>query len=151
MGQVMKSPYWIKALSHDIPTIRKLFGHIIGLTQSPETVVNSPLNDVFFNNNASLILFANPKAQEATYIDALKLTRAEFRLIQGHAADSRMALYKQDNEAIFCHWDLSSIRQELAVLSGNVNSVRRVDALRLQYGSKARHWLPRFLEETACY
>lgn len=149
MWQVMKSPYWIKALDHDLPTIRKLFGHIIGMTQSPETIVNSPINDVFLNNNATLVLFANPKAQEKIYIDALKVTPAEYSLIKSHAADSRLVLYKQDNESIFCDVNLSAIHHELPVLSGNVNSVRVVDALREQLGLQAAHWLPTFLQRGA--
>ena len=149
MWQVMKSPYWIKALEHDLPTIRKLFGHIIGMTQSPETIVNSPINDVFLNNNATLVLFANPKAQEKIYIEALKVTPAEYNLIKSNAADSRLVLYKQDNESIFCDVNLSAIHNELPVLSGNVNSVRTVDALREQLGHQAAHWLPTFLQRGA--
>lgn len=146
MWQVMKSPYWMKALEHDLPTIRKLFGHIIGLTQSPETIVNSPIHDVFINNNATLVLFANPKAQENIYIKALKLTPQEFTLIKSHAADSRKILYKQDNESIFCDVNLRAIRDELPVLSGNVNSIREMEQLRNQLGEKAASWLPAFLQ-----
>jgi type IV secretion system protein VirB4 len=150
MWQVMKSPYWMKALEHDLPTIRKLFGHIIGLTQSPETIVNSPINDVFLNNNATLVLFANPKAQENIYIKALKVTPQEFNLIKTHAADSRTLLYKQDNESIFCDVNLRAIRDELPVLSGNVNSIREVERLRQQLGYKASDWLPTFLKRSEC-
>ncbi len=146
MWQVMKSPYWIKALVHDLPTIRKLFGHIVGLTQSPETIVNSPINDVFLNNNATLVLFANPKAEANVYIDALHITPAEYHLIKSHAADSRMVLYKQENDSIFCDVNLNAIRDELPVLSANVNSVRLVETLREQLGKTAACWLPTFLE-----
>lgn len=150
MWQVMKSPYWIKALDHDLPTIRKLFGHIIGLTQSPETVANSPINDVLLNNNASLILFANPKAQDSVYMDTFKITPRELDLIKSHASDSRMALYKQDNESIFCHIDLSAIADELRILSGNVNSVRVMDEVRSEFGESPHLWLTPFLDRSQC-
>jgi type IV secretion system protein VirB4 len=147
MWQVMKDPYWEKELEHYLPTIRKLFGHIVGMTQSPETIVNSRINHVLLNNNASLVLFTNPKANKEIYIDELKLTSAEFKLIQSHASNSRLVLYKQDHESIFCNLDLSAIRHEMPVLSGNVNSNREVDSLRQQLGTQAKDWLPTFLEQ----
>ena len=86
---------------------------------------------------------------EKIYIEALKVTPAEYSLIKSHAADSRLVLYKQDNESIFCDVNLSAVHHELPVLSGNVNSVRTVDKLREQLGSQAAYWLPTFLQRGA--
>jgi type IV secretion system protein VirB4 len=145
MWQVLKSPYWESALVHYLPTIRKLFGHIIGLTQSPETIVNSPIRDVMLNNVANLVLFANPKASDAVYMDALQLTPQEFKLIQSNSPESRLVLYKQENESIWCHLDLSAVADELYVLSGNVNTVRFMDSLRAELGTSPERWLPTFI------
>lgn len=150
MWQVMKQPFWEKALEHYLPTIRKLFGHIVGMTQSPQTIANSPINHVLLDNHASLVLFTNPAAKPAVYKEELHLTDAEYRLIVSHATDSRKLLYKQNHESIFCDIDFSTIKKELRVLSGNINSVKQVDALRARLGSAACDWLPAFLEETSC-
>jgi type IV secretion system protein VirB4 len=150
MWSSLKEPFWKEALEHYVPTIRKLFGHIIGLTQSPESIINSPINHVLLNNISFLAIFANPSAKEEIYINALNLTPTEFKLIKSHAADSRILLYKQEKESIICHIDLSAIRDELPVLSGNVNSVRKVDELRRQLGTDAKDWLPVFLEQSKC-
>ena len=146
MWQVLKSPYWVSALEDYLPTIRKMFGHIIGLTQSPETVVNSPIRDVMLNNVANLVLFANPKALKDVYMDALQLSSQEFHLIQSYSPESRLVLYKQENESIWCHLDLSAISDELHVLSGNTNSVRLMDALRDELGTAPQNWLPTFMK-----
>jgi type IV secretion system protein VirB4 len=150
MWGALKEPFWEKALEHYVPTIRKLFGQIIGLTQSPESIMNSPINHVFLNNLAFLAIFANPSAKEEVYIKELNLKPTEFKLVQSHASDSRILLYKQDHESILCHIDLSAIKEELPVLSGNVNSVRQVDELRLRLGLDAKDWLPVFLEQNRC-
>lgn len=150
MWSALKAPFWKEALEHYVPTIRKLFGHIIGLTQSPDSIINSPITHVLLDNISFLAIFANPSAKEKIYINELNLTPTEFNLIQSHAADSRILLYKQEKESILCHVDLSAIREELPVLSGNINSVRIVDELRARLGTDAKDWLPAFLEHTRC-
>lgn len=150
MWQALKAPFWSEVLEHYVPTIRKLYGHIVGLTQSPESIVNSPINHVLLNNLATLIVFTNPSADKQVYINELHLTPAEYHLVRSHPANSRLMLYKQEHESILCHVDLSGISNELSVLSGNVISVRQVDALRLQVGKEADQWLPVFLEQNKC-
>lgn len=150
MWSALKEPFWKEALEQYVPTIRKLFGHMVGLTQSPQSLINSPITHVLLDNNAFLAIFSNPSAKEEVYIDALNLTPTEFKLIKSHAADSRFLLYKQENESIFCHVDLSAIQDELPVLSGNVNSVKRVNELRSRLGTDAEQWLPTFLEKSQC-
>ncbi|WP_058535365.1 VirB4 family type IV secretion/conjugal transfer ATPase [Legionella saoudiensis] len=150
MWQALKAPFWRDVLEHYVPTIRKLYGHMVGLTQSPESIVNSPINHILLNNLATLIVFPNPSADEQVYVDELHLTSAEYRLVRSYPANSRLILYKQEQESILCHVDFSAIRNELAVLSGNVNSVREVDGLRQRLGKKAANWLPVFLEQNEC-
>ena len=79
-------------------------------------------------------------------MDALQLSSQEFHLIQSYSPESRLVLYKQENESIWCHLDLSAISDELHVLSGNTNSVRLMDALRDELGTAPQNWLPTFMK-----
>ncbi|MGC1183150.1 VirB4 family type IV secretion/conjugal transfer ATPase [Legionella sp.] len=150
MWQALKAPFWSEVLEHYVPTIRKLYGHIVGLTQSPESIVNSPINHILLNNLASLIVFTNPSANKQVYVNELHLTPAEYHIVRSYPANARLMLYKQEQESILCHVDFSAIRNELSVLSGNVNSVRRMDELRQLMGRDAANWLPVFLEQNKC-
>ena len=147
MWKALKIPFWEKALGDYLPTIRKLYGHIVGMTQSPDSLINSPINHVFLDNNATLALFANPQASKAVYQGALGLSSSEFNWIKSNQSDSRLLLYKQGTDSLVCNVDLSCIQEKLAILSGNTRSVARMEALRARLGDDARIWVPAFLEE----
>jgi type IV secretion system protein VirB4 len=62
--QVFRSPFWVSLLDDWLPTIRKANGHIVFLTQSPQTVINSSISATVLDNVATTILFPNPKADK---------------------------------------------------------------------------------------
>lgn len=147
--QVLDDPFWEIYLKSGLPTIRKLNGHFVFMTQSPATVVNSALRSTLIDNAATLIYFPNPQADEQVYIDVLKLTQAEYQTIRNNSPDSRLFLYKQGHESMLCKLDLQELRDELRVFSGNKKSVRLLDDILQETGTdNPESWLPVFLERS---
>ncbi|MCW8452969.1 VirB4 family type IV secretion/conjugal transfer ATPase [Fluoribacter dumoffii] len=147
--QLFASPFWEKTLREWLPTIRKKNGHFIFDTQSPQTIINSPIRHIVLDNLATLIVFPNPRAERETYVDALKLTESEFEAIKESTPESRIFLYKQEHESMLCRLDLSDLKEYIRVLSANTTSVKLVDELIEEYGSHPDHWLSAFFERSA--
>lgn len=146
--QVFKSPFWVNLLADWLPTIRKANGHVVFMTQSPQTVVNSSISPTVLDNAATIILFPNPKADRKTYIDHLLLSEQEYQTVLTTQPGSRLFLYKQDQESILCKLDLSPLADEVRVLSGNEKSVELLDALIEEVGHDPDVWLPHFIERS---
>lgn len=147
--QVFNSPFWVKLLRDWLPTIRKKNGHFIFMTQSPQTVIDSEISPVILDNIATMALFPNNLASRTTYIDHLKLSEAEYQTLIQNTPESRLFLYKQENNAILCKLDLNSLSDEIRVLSGNEKSVRLLDDILKEVGDNPDIWLPVFLERSA--
>ncbi|MHA3320889.1 VirB4 family type IV secretion/conjugal transfer ATPase [Legionella pneumophila] len=147
--QLLASPFWEKTLREWLPTIRKKNGHFIFDTQSPQSIINSPIRHIVLDNLATLIVFPNPRAEKETYIDALKLTESEFEAIKESTPESRLFLYKQEHESLLCRLDLSELSDFIRVLSGNTRSVLLLDELMNELGTEPKAWLPSFFERSA--
>jgi type IV secretion system protein VirB4 len=146
--QILGSPYWKKALSEWLPTIRKKNAHVIMMTQSPQTILESSIHAQIMDNKATLILFPNPSAQEGIYCNELKLNFAEFQAIANNHPNSRLFLYKQEDESILCKLDLSALKEELRVLSATEKSNRLLDSLIIEKGANPTDWLPDYIERS---
>ena len=95
-----------------------------------------------------MIVFPNALAESDTYINHLKLTETQFQAIKDSTAESRIFLYKQENEAMLCKLDLSALSDLIRVLSGNVKSVCLLDSIMAEVGSNPDVWLPIFLDRS---
>ncbi|HAT8326757.1 TPA: VirB4 family type IV secretion/conjugal transfer ATPase [Legionella pneumophila] len=147
--QLFASPFWEKTLREWLPTIRKKNGHFIFDTQSPNTIINSPIKHIVLDNLATLIVFPNPRAEQEVYMDALKLTQSEFEAVKEAIPESRLFLYKQEHESLLCRLDLSDLKDYIRVLSANTQSVKLLDELMNELGEDPKHWLPVFFERSA--
>ena len=143
--QLFASPFWEKCLKEWLPTIRKKNGHFIFMTQSAKTITTSSISHVVLDNLATMIVFPNPLADRDTYIEHLKLTESQYLAIKDNTPESRIFLYKQDNEAMLCKLDLSEFSDYIRVLSGNTQSVKLLDGIMEEVGQEPSDWLPVFL------
>lgn len=143
--QLFASPFWEKCLKEWLPTIRKKNGHFIFMTQSAKTVTHSAIQHVVLDNLATMIVFPNPLADRETYIEQLKLTESQFLAIQENSPESRVFLYKQEQDAMLCKLDLSGLNDYIRVLSGNTRSVKWLDEVISQVGNSPDDWLPIFM------
>lgn len=147
--QLFASPFWEKCLKEWLPTIRKKNGHFIFMTQSPKTVITSAIQHVVLDNLATMLVFPNAIADIDTYINHLKLTETQFQAIKDSTSESRVFLYKQDNDAMLCKLDLSEMPDLIGVLSGNVKSIRLLNSIMEASGTNPNIWLPIFLERNS--
>lgn len=148
MWQVLRTPYWRGWLEERLPSIRKDAGHIIGMTQSPKTIVNSPISAELLDNMATLILFPNPKAEKSIYIERLGLSPTEYNFIKNNSPNSRLFLYKHDTESMICRLDLTALSDEIRVFSANKTSVSLMESIIQEQGDAAEDWLNEFIERS---
>lgn len=148
--QVFNSPFWVKVLGSWVPTIRKLNGHFIFMTQSPETVLSSSIAPIIMANVVTTILFPNSDADSDTYKKGLGLSDSEFQIIRNSNPASRQFLYRQRGEqSILCRLDLSHLADEIRVFSGNKRTVQLLNEILKETGKNPNDWLPEFYKRSA--
>jgi type IV secretion system protein VirB4 len=145
---MLRDPWIANMLEELIPTIRKENIYIIVATQSPETVLASPVADQFLANIAFSIFFANSKADPKVY-EKYNIDVAEFQTIKTTPRAKRHFIFKQGHESAVCKLDLSGFNRELAVLSTNTDSKEVARRIRKKHGlnPKPELWLESFYEE----
>jgi type IV secretion system protein VirB4 len=127
-------------------TVRKNNGILILSTQQPEHVLSSPVGHSLVAQCQTKILFPSPTADRDTYIAGLKCTEGEYRAVRENMlAGKRCFLLKREGASVICEFDLSPMREYLAILSGRANTVRFCERLRQELGEAPERWLPEFM------
>jgi type IV secretion system protein VirB4 len=127
-------------------TWRKLNGVMCLATQSASDVLDSPISRTIIEQTPTKILFPNPDASEAEYVEGFGLSEREFRLIKEQLEPgSRQFLIKQGHYSVVAQLDLKGFGPELKVISGRAESLehmrRAIDAC----GPDPAAWLPLFM------
>lgn len=148
--QYLDNHYWQVKLKKWLPTLRKLNCHLVFATQSPSSVVESPLRNMILDNCATNIYFANPQAKPQHYIDGFNLTESEFSSIKNNEPTSRLFLLKQEHESSLCRLNLAHMPDALAVLSANRSTVNLLTQIRKEVGDDPHNWLPVFQQRRKC-
>jgi type IV secretion system protein VirB4 len=104
-------------------TIRKQNGLGIFATQSPEDALGSDIAAALVEQTATLVLLPNPGASRADYVDGLKLTEAEYRVVVSLDERSRCFMVKQGHASCVCRLDLAGMDDVLAVVSASTDNV----------------------------
>lgn len=104
-------------------TIRKQNGLGIFATQSPEDALASDIAAALVEQTATLVLLPNPSASRADYVEGLKLTDAEYRVVVSLDERSRCFLVKQGNASAVCRLDLDGLDDALAVISASTDNI----------------------------
>lgn len=104
-------------------TIRKQNGLGIFATQSPEDALASDIAAALVEQTATLVLLPNPNASREDYIDGLKLTEAEYRVVAALDERSRCFLVKQGQASSICHLDLRGMDDALSVISASTDNI----------------------------
>ena len=142
--QYLRNHYWQNRLAEWLPTLRKKNSHIILATQSPKSVLESPISSMLLDNAPTNIYFTNPQAKREHYIDGFSLSEAEFRCVKENDPKTRLFLYKQRLESALCRLNLGHLDDALAVISGNAATVNIADQVRAEVGDDPRVWVPLF-------
>jgi len=130
-----------------LKTIRKMNG-VIGLgTQEVADILKSPIADTLIEQCPTQIFLPNHKAKSDQYREAFQLTEGEFSIIKKSPPGARHFLIKQGNASAVAKLDLSGMEDEIAILSGNAQTIRLADKIREKHGDDPSDWLPIFNKE----
>ncbi|MDM0116771.1 conjugal transfer protein TrbE [Variovorax sp. J22R133] len=144
--RALKDPLMQAFIENKGKTIRKEDG-VIGLdTQEPSDISRSPLGSTLLSQFPTQLLLPNGEAEQADYIDGLKLTPREFHLIKHTPENSGQFLLKKGAESVMAKMDLSGMEDMLSVLSASLDNVEVMHAAINECGPDPRQWLPVFLQ-----
>lgn len=144
--RALKDPLMQSFIENKGKTIRKEDG-VIGLdTQEPSDVSRSPLGSTLLSQFPTQLLLPNGEAEQADYIDGLKLTPREFHLIKHTPENSGQFLLKKGAESVIARMDLSGMEDMLSVLSASLDNVEVMHAAIDEFGPDPSQWLPVFLK-----
>jgi type IV secretion system protein VirB4 len=143
----LKNPQFAAVVDNLLLTVRKSNGAVFLALQMPEHILESPLGPSIVAQCQTKIMYPSPTADRATYIDGLKCTEGEYRAVrEDMLIGKRRFLLKREQGSVICEFDLSAIREYVAVLSGRANTVRFAEKLRRQFGEEPGLWLPDFMQ-----
>jgi len=137
-------------------TIRKQNGLGIFATQSPEDALASGIAAALVEQTATMILLPNPNASREDYVEGLKLTDAEYRVVAGMDERSRCFLVKQSHASAVCQLNLRGMDDALAVISATTEDIGIMhEVLRERAAAEGvapdrlrpEQWLGRFYEK----
>lgn len=140
--RLLDDPRFQNRIKDWIKTIRKQNGIVIFMTQEPADAVKSPISETLIQSTDNKIFFPAPSADEASYMDAFKLSRPEFELVRAMRKEQRAVLVKNWSESVTVSVRLSDAEKFLKVLSGTSESVVEMDMLREEHGE---NWLDVFM------
>ena len=144
--RALKDPLMQAFIENKGKTIRKEDG-VIGLdTQEPSDISRSPLGSTLLSQFPTQLLLPNGEAEQADYIDGLKLSAREFHLIRHTPENSGQFLLKKGAESVVVKMDLSGMDDMLSVLSASVDNVEVMHAVIDEHGPDPSLWLPIFLK-----
>lgn len=128
---------------------RKKNAGFVFVTQSPSTVLDSPIARTIAEQTATKIFIPNEEARPEEYIDGFGLSEREYLLIkQELEPGSRQFLIKQGHSSVVCELDLKGFNFELDVISGRTHNVEIVRDIISQIGDNPVNWLPVFKQRT---
>ncbi len=125
-----------------LKTLRKHNALVGFATQSARDALDSRIATALVEQTATMIFMPNARARAEDYCEGFGLTPRELDLIRTLPANSRCFLIRQSDASVVVRLDLSAMPEVLAVLSGRESTVRRLDALRAQYGDAPEAWYP---------
>jgi type IV secretion system protein VirB4 len=144
------APQFEKEIKDFLLTLRKQNGIVILATQQPEDLLGGSFGPALVGQCHTLMFFPTPTADERVYREQLFLTPGEVRAIrEDMLPGSRRILIKRRGEAaesVIVDFDLSSMPEFVAVLSGRATTVRFAERLRQEAGTDdAAIWVGEFM------
>ena len=91
---------------------------------------------------ATMVFMPNARARAEDYCDGFALSAHELDVIRTLPAHSHCFLVRQADASVVVRLDLAGMPEVLTVLSGRESTVRKLDALRAQYGDAPAAWYP---------
>lgn len=140
--KALMDPYFTKFAHDKQKTIRKQSGLGVFITQSPADALEHPISRTLIEQSVTQIYLPNPSADHDDYVDGFKVTEQEFNIIRNLGEDSRSFLFKQGHRSAILRYDLSGMPDMLNILSGSLDNVELLDAIREEVGDDSEVWEP---------
>jgi type IV secretion system protein VirB4 len=140
--KALSDPYFSKFAHNKQKTIRKLNGLGVFITQSPSDALTHTIGKTIVEQSVTQIYLPNPSADHDDYVHGFKVTEQEFTIIRHLGEDSRLFLLKQGHRSAILRYDLSSMPDMLNILSGSLDNVELLDAIRSEVGDDPEVWEP---------
>ncbi|MGL4528739.1 MAG: VirB4 family type IV secretion/conjugal transfer ATPase [Aestuariivirga sp.] len=142
--RLLDDPVFALFIKDKLKTIRKQNG-IVGFgTQSAADIVRSSSANTLIEQSATNIFFPNPKADDASYGEAFRLSQREIAWIRETGPELRSFLIRHGRDSVIAKLNLSGMPDLIKVLSGRTESVAELDRLRAELGDDPAGWLPIF-------
>ena len=125
-----------------LKTLRKRNALVGFATQSARDALDSRIATALVEQTATMVFMPNARARAEDYCEGFGLTHHELDLIRTLPAHSRCFLVRQPDASVVVRLDLGNMPEVLAVLSGRESTVRRLDALRAEFGDAPSAWYP---------
>lgn len=136
------NPYFSKFAHNKQKTIRKQNGLGVFITQSPSDAINHAISKTLIEQSVTQLYLPNPSADHDDYVNGFKVTEAEFNIIRNLGEDSRLFLLKQGHRSAILRYDLGGMPDLLNILSGSLDNVELLDAIRQEVGDDPEVWEP---------
>jgi type IV secretion system protein VirB4 len=140
--KALSNAYFSKFAHDKQKTIRKLNGLGVFITQSPSDALTHAIGKTIVEQSVTQIYLPNPSADHDDYVNGFKVTEQEFNIIRNLGEDSRLFLLKQGHRSAILRFDLSSMPDILNILSGSLDNVELLDAIRSAVGDDPEVWEP---------
>ncbi len=148
-SKLLSDPSFEQFSKDGLQTWRKLEGVAAFATQSPSSVLASPIARTLIEQTATKVYFPNPDAKQDEYVDGFGLSREEYLLLkEGLEPGSRMFLIKQGFHSVVCELNLKGFEYELNVISGRPANVNIMHDIIADVGDEPSAWLPVFRAAT---
>ncbi|WLI91083.1 VirB4 family type IV secretion/conjugal transfer ATPase [Massilia sp. R2A-15] len=138
----LSDPYFADFAMNKQKTIRKQSGLGVFITQSPSDVLRHAIGKTMVEQSVTKIFLPNPSADHDDYVEGFKVTEQEFEIIRNLGEDSRLFLVKQGHRSAIVKFDLGAMPDVLNILSGSLDNVELLDAIRAELGDDPAVWEP---------
>lgn len=145
----LQDPYFADFALNKQKTIRKQSGLGVFITQSPSDVLRHPIGKTMVEQSVTKIFLPNPSADHDDYVDGFKVSEQEFEIIRNLGEDSRLFLVKQGHRSAIVKFDLGTMPDLLNIISGSLDNVELLDAIRKELGDDPKVWEPEFHKRIA--
>jgi type IV secretion system protein VirB4 len=143
----LKNEQFAAVVDNLLLTVRKSNGAVFLALQMPEHILESPFGPSIVAQCQTKIMYPSPTADHDVYINGLKCTEGEYRAVrEDMLIGKRRFMLKREQGSVICEFDLSEMKDFIAVLSSRANTVRFAEKLRRELGDNPDHWLPAFMQ-----
>jgi len=140
--KALENPYFVKFAHDKQKTIRKQNGLGVFITQSPSDALQHPIAKTIVEQSVTQLYLPNPLADHDDYVDGFKVSEQEYRIIRSLGEDSRLLLVKQGHSSAILRYDLGGMPDMLNIVSGSLDNVELLDAIRAEVGDDPNDWAP---------